>query len=571
MLSIFFIAILIIGIAGLAGLSLLHTQQSMATFDGSHQNKRQLDLLAMVVETNLRTAQLDGIAYAPMGEAAPEGWTTIPSWLAAQNKTPWGVSYVYCPYAPDVVISSGAASITQGDLTSYPVNTTTSTATGNRPYVTASAAPPLAGILAFIVSPLPNQTSPPACADVTLSAGRYTVPNGLVRVITRAQGHNQRMVAATHSVTLYVAPAAAGSADGSNASNAMTLDAALALWSATRPVNATLHLASGTYTVADNAVNRSADDPESHGHQNLTLQGAGRIATVLAPPAAENFLLAIPGLSLTVRDLTLGAGGALGLTHNTAQLRNLATPALVLKNSAVTLYGPVQLPADSGAGFALVSTNSDIALVGASLSITAAATNTGSAWLSGGSLDADNNSTLTLTIPAARPGLVAEGKAKVTLRGAALTGSVQGAGSPASLLSIGALADVQAESGSILTAAHYPSSALYVEGRLRLHGATLATPNGAARGVTVTGGGTLALSGGAQVGSATHRPDIAIYDGGGQGLYGASATAYALTSCWQGDLFYRSTDADMGSSAPTPTTPPDAIQVLNRSLWTCRR
>lgn len=571
MLSIFFIAILIIGVAALAGLSLLYTNHSVAVFSDSHQNKRQLEQLALVVETNLRTAQLDGIAYAPMGEAAPEGWTTLPVWLAAQNKTPWGVSYVYCPYAPDAVITSGSAAVTQGDLTTYAVNTTTSSATGNRPYVTESAAPPLSGILALIISPLPDQTAPPACADVVLSNGRYTVPNGLVRAISRGQSHNQRMASAAHSVVLHVAPTAAGSADGSNTANAMTLESALALWAATKPANATLQLAAGSYTVTDAAVNRSSDVPESRMQQSLTLQGAGRTTTLLAPPSTESFLLALPGVDLVVRDLTLAAGGALSLTHNTALLREVATPSLSLKNSAAALYGTVQLLAGSGAGFALVSVNSDIALVDADLSITAAETNSGALWLSGGSLDADSASTIAMTIPASSPGFVAEGKAKVTLRGAALTGGIQGSGAPASLLSVGALADVQIESGSILTAQNYPSSALYVEGRLRLFGASLATPDGAARGVTVANGGVLTLDGGAQIGSLADPTDIAVDDGGGQGLYGSSATVFALTSCWQGDLFYRSTDANLASSEPTPTTPPDAIQVLNRSAWTCRR
>lgn len=567
MLGLFIIAAILLGLVATAGYAVLTFNEAASSTEQQRQNNAQMDMAATAVRMNLRAIQLDGVAFAPMGELGPEGWTTLPAWLGVNNRTPWGVSYLYCPYAPSPTLTAGAGAeqVIEGDgVTSYTVNLLNNAVTAGRDYVSESEAPSVSGVLALLISPKKNGTTPPNCRDVTYAGGRYTVPNGKVIAITGAQGVAERLAATTSQVDLYVSPTGSGS--GATPSDPSSFDAAMAVWQAIKPPYATLHLVSGAYTITGASIDLSAQKPEEGVQRLLRIVGAGKTTTGITPAAPTIFSL--PGTTLSLEALTLGTGMHLQATDGGLFLRDVATPQISLNRSQLTLSGAVDVVAPASAAYGLAATNSVISIGDASLSIDAGAATNGALSLRAAELRADG-STLTLDTADTHLCLDAASRSEVVLLGATINCSAPTGDRVGTGIAIDRTSRL-ASNGTWIVGNNQPAVMLSVQGVADLQGGSITLPLSADTGFEVSGGGELSISGGLILASPGTRPLQAVDARGAGGLDGSGATLHGA-DCWLGDLLSRSDDSNGGSSAPSAAATPDAISLMNRSDWTCRR
>lgn len=568
MFALLIIAIMGIALAALAGYSLLTIHHATDSVSSSRQNASYLEQATQILQASLRDVTLDGTLRPPMGALAPEGWTTLPAWISTYNKTPWGVSYGYCPYAPDNTIALGSSAIVQGDLTEYAVNTLTNSITGGQPYVTASEAPPVAGVLAFIVAPELNSAILPNCTDITYQDGRYSVPGGSVRAITKGATFSNRLSAAATSITFHVAPITSGDGSGSTPENAATLNSALSLWRAVLPEDAKLILAAGTYELSDLEANLGAEPASKYVRKSLSIVGAGINDTTIAPPDTETFVLSIPGITLSLEGLAFAQGGALSAQENDLTVRNVALPAMVLERTRAQIKNTVALYPTSSVTRGLTAKDSTISLDTAVLSITPSSGSAGSILLQDSTMTDQTGSTVTVYTPSGTHAIELDGLSGLSLRGTGLdVGAVSGTAT--GMIKVGKTASLNVSNNAVLRTIGWVSQMVLAQGRTQLNSAILTPLSGASRYVRLERGGELSMDA-STLGSTTYEASNGISDGGAGRVDGGTSNVFTSLDCWVGNLFSFSDNANYGSSAPAAEAT-DVVKQSNKSTWTCRR
>ncbi len=254
------------------GYTVFSYQRSSELVSLSQRNAARMEQVAASVRASLRPVEMNGAVRAPMGEANGQRMA-VPAWVVADDRTPWGARFGYCPYsvdatgsAPSPNLTTAAGAVGSGGGT-YGVTTARSR---GRDYVLQSDAQPIrirdeAGnetasstaaqeVVAFIVAPPPftGDGALPSCSDVVLANGAWIVsprdgrkPGTVVPVLSRGIATGQ--VANQGEVVLYADAAARGAGTGDAPSSAIGLKDALDLWHLTPWRAATFRVAGGTY------------------------------------------------------------------------------------------------------------------------------------------------------------------------------------------------------------------------------------------------------------------------------------------------------------------------------------
>lgn len=315
----------------------------------AQRSAAEMHRLAALVEANLRTLDNDGVASPPAPEdppprpAKPQGQAaagkpakaaqaqpagTLPRWLLPGTRTPWGAVYGYCVFAP-----AADRAAAQLRTASWPAAATS----GARDYVAAApAAPPevaRAGVVAAIVAPPIGSSTLPDCASLTFKDGQIAVAEGSAVAVTRGASADLAALAASATVSRYVAPAALGDASGTTPVDAMSLSAALGHWQATRPATLILRLAPGRHEIPAAQIQALAADPPGGGGRALRLvlkgEGAGVILATSPPDVplrlptdvrVENVGFEMPVEALPGTHLTFAGSNAIS-TSRAAALR----------------------------------------------------------------------------------------------------------------------------------------------------------------------------------------------------------------------------------------------------------
>lgn len=317
--------VIILGLTVTVGWSVLSYQRSAEIVTLAQRNAARMDQIASLVRANLRPVEFAGKMRAPLGErtstpiqptgsfdeaqgkfvtsspaeqvcaderaAVMAGGTpsaafaqtcyrmTLPRWVVADTKTPWGADYGYCPYSVDAVsgtapthVQSSDAVVRPGEGQAYAArivrsrgrdfvlqseNQAVQVIDGN--LVNASSVADQ-GIVGFVVAPPPNvRGSAPLCSQITLRDGAWIVqgPNGtsptysgsVVPVFMQGVGVGSANV--QDDVVLYAA-AAKASADakgtGDSPADPIPFKDLLDLWHYMPWQSATFFVAPGTYT-----------------------------------------------------------------------------------------------------------------------------------------------------------------------------------------------------------------------------------------------------------------------------------------------------------------------------------
>ncbi len=280
MIAIVIYGIIAIALAAVAGYSIISFFDASTTMSRASENLSRMDMVTSLIKANIR--YIDGEPMVPMGSDGAS-YTVLPTWLGAHDTSTSGNKYIYCPFASVSSSSSsnGSGTVDDGNgSNSYAVGTVYNSQTGGDPdktYVSSSTQAYIddtdlqnAGILAILLSPLDNNSTMPTCKSVELSNGNFIVDNGIVRVIQKGTVSSQRNLLAASKAVFYVDNVTSGDADGRDANNATTLDAALTFMAVHAPRVMEIRMASGTYNVT---VDTFADGIHSLGESKLLLIG----------------------------------------------------------------------------------------------------------------------------------------------------------------------------------------------------------------------------------------------------------------------------------------------------------
>lgn len=322
MTSLILMTIMAISLVATTGYTAYTMVDASNRVSQAQRNAAEMHRLAALVEANLRTLGNDGVAAPPAPEplsvpkkaadaaaaaakpaaaaqagaqpantqpsgAQPAG--ALPRWLLPGTRTPWGSVYGYCVYAP--AADRAAAQVRVGGWPSDAVP-------GARSYVAAAPAAPAdvaaAGIVAAIVAPPIGSSTLPDCAALSFKDGHLTAPAGNAVAVTRGASADLAALAASATVSRYVAPVALGDGSGTTPVDAMPLAAALGHWQATRPATMVLRLAPGRHEVPAVLLQALADDPAMEGGRALRLVLRGEAAGVVLATTPPDVPLRLP-------------------------------------------------------------------------------------------------------------------------------------------------------------------------------------------------------------------------------------------------------------------------------------
>jgi len=564
MISVIVLAIIALALTAIAGFSVFSIYQSSLVVNDAQRNRVEMLTIAKIIESNARSASSDGFLYAPQGSVSSEGYTTIPGWLKASAKTPWGTSYGYCAYAPNNTIATGADANIEGDLSTYPIDVTNNALTGNRNYVTGSEAPPIDGILALIISSEPNSQVTPNCSDVTFTNGKFKVSGGVVSAVHTNKPLYQRIATSNHDIAYDQASDAT-----------LTLESVLNTWHNYLPDHISLTMTAGDKPLPAQMASLATNPLETVAHKSIRLTGAGAGSTNITLPASVTEIdFDIPGITLSLKDLKVADGISLKIRNGTAILDSVILPSLYLENADVILLGGTQINTVSGGNsYALSSLNSKVTLEGATVSISGQNGDPGALYLSGGSLNLDASSTISHSADLDAITITLDNKSELNVIGGGLTQSQAALNTPGSLLKVGPNATASLDSAS-LTISDSVDTLISNRGVLTLTNSVISAPSGATVGIRLKEGSRTTLEGGTTIGlSAPSAISQVIEDTGAVLVSGSSAEVYGL-DCWNegsaSSLFQSSLDQNNASSTPQAGAD-KAVVLLNRSNWTCKR
>lgn len=504
MFSTLVIALFVLALVGVAGLSSLMLGQSLDKARAARETVDQLEEALLALKANVRAPTPGAALAVPTSELSADGYSSLPAKVMVNAVTYEGRALVYCPYAPGEPIALATGVVTQPSGTTYPIETTANARTGNASYVTASSAPPVDGYLAILMAPLPSAATAPDCADVTMVDGVLRAPGAVVRGLTRERSLEHQIAEGVSRVDVFVAPAAAGSGSGAHPDEAMALGEALALWEAGDAAKTVLHLAAGTYALDGAALPGTAATTR---HRTLVVKGVDRATTTVS--AATPVSLTAHGYHLVLEDLAL-SNIDLVATSAEVSLENVDVGNVSASQSTLRLSGAVTTTGATRQDYPWIFDWSEVLLSGATVTVNAVNGHSGSVLLNNSGLRVAAGSTLIAYTPDLQPTIVLTGASRASVQSATVEGRVI-SGRANSLLYLDRLAELDTSGSVVLRARANPMYGLYVKGAAVLEDTALYTPSSADYGIYVESGGVLELEGSTAVAPSGAPPLTSIY------------------------------------------------------------
>lgn len=371
MITLVVYLVIVMGLIVSVGWSVLTYQRSSEVVSLAQRNAARMDQVASLVRANLRPVEFAGKMRAPLGERTsqpiqPAGAfsqaegkfvatnpneqvcaderdavlagtapspafaqrcyrMTLPRWVVADTKTPWGADYGYCPYSVDAISSSPPALVQSTDAIVRPGESQAYAArtvlNRGRPFVLQSDNQPIQvidgsvvrtssvaeqGVVGFVVAPPPNNRgSAPLCTEIVLRDGAWIVqgPNGTGPTIAGnvvpiyMQGVGVGSAAVQDDVVIHAASVASGAGTGDTAADPIAFRDLLDLWHLTPWQSATFVVAPGTYTFGPADLVPGSD---SVSRLNLRSDKPGRSLRIVSPGGGATIASASGGTDLVV-------------------------------------------------------------------------------------------------------------------------------------------------------------------------------------------------------------------------------------------------------------------------------
>lgn len=467
MITLVVYLVIIMGLTVSIGWSVLSYQRSSEVVSLAQRNAARMDQMASLVRANLRPVEFAGKMRAPLGESTstpiqPSGAfnegagkflasnpneqvcaderaavlagsppspafaqrcyrMTLPRWIVADTKTPWGADYGYCPYSVDAMspsapplVQSTEAIIRPGENQAYNARTVMNRGRafvlqsdnqpiqvieGNLVSVSSVAAQ---GVVGFIVAPPPNNRgSAPLCSEIVLRDGSWIVqgPNGTAPTYSGnvvpiyQQGVGAGSAAVQDDVVFYAANASSGKATGDTAADAIAFKDLLDLWHLTPWQSATFVVAPGTYTFGSSdlvpgsaSVPRLALKSDKPG-RSLRIVAASGTVTLSTSSSADLII----GVDARLENISLSPGVRLRAVEGARiQVTGGTLGSVRVDGGDLDLWGTtVAYDAGSGSTSAIDVTSGRLRLGGGSASIAGVPSGGAGIHLLGGELVLD--------------------------------------------------------------------------------------------------------------------------------------------------------------------------------------
>lgn len=176
------LSLMLITVSLLSGLIyiIIQIQSNIEQSFSIDYNKKQLELITK----NLASKTLkNGDDYILPQGIVSNRYYQLPQWVSNQNdRSINGVPFVYCPVTNSSGTFNKTVTTTKGN---YKIRVESNQENANIPYIYHSSLN-ISDALAFLISPIGNNSSMPSCEDVTTIDGNYFAKGGQVSVLTES-------------------------------------------------------------------------------------------------------------------------------------------------------------------------------------------------------------------------------------------------------------------------------------------------------------------------------------------------------------------------------------------------
>lgn len=555
MFSVIVLGILAIGMAAVAGYSILSMMQSTSTSIQSIDENRIIERWSTAILLNSKSLGPSGEVYPPYGRDFVDGGTSyhaLPAWMGLDTLNSYGKELVYCPYGPETTIG-GTTSVPMTTSTSYNVNKITS---NGRDFVSASDVPPVTGVIAFIMSETSGASSHPTCNEVVYVGGRYetTSGNGVVRAVTYEDASmvvNDRLL----SVDL-------GDTIGADV-NGLVNDS-LTKWPVTEPSRTVVYVPNRVdpYKIADLSLISSRVSTS----KELIIRGESKAGVTLISSGATNPQLSFSGIDVKLESLTVNPSILISVDDGKLVLSDVDVGPISVDNGAMELIGTNTVRGNAAASSPIKTDNSEVSLFAVTLNIDGAVTDNFSIEALTSKWRVESASLISVFLRADIQALAFSDRTLVQIDSSTVSIDADTSIKPVTALTIGDLSSLILKNSTI-SLIDLSESTLLTLGDAVIDGGVFSYAASADNGILIGTKGSLELKGGFVLGGATPalQPTKSILDLGGRSISGISATVNGTSNCWEGNLFTSVASQSSGTSAPTVPE----YSIANRSSWTC--
>ncbi|WP_415912648.1 hypothetical protein [Neptuniibacter sp. QD37_11] len=563
MIYLMILGVFIIGMAGFAGYTLLSitdvTRKTVKTAD-EHLILDQWENL--ITQNTIRHGPNQYLS-PPLGEdyVVDEGLPTedivaqkLPSYLNANVKNAWGHPLVYCPYG-EVTTLSANGTVQLNATETYDIETI---AQSGRDYVWKSDVPvdvsaQSKGVIAFIMSPMPNTSTIPDCSNVIYNGERFKDSTGaaVVRAITKENSTGLTSggveVVDFHSEYGLTDP----------------LNNALNSWDSAQYDRVYVKLTDRVepYLVTD----LELAIPQSSTMKEIVFVGETRAGTVIDVPAAgAQETLSFENLKVTFRDLSFDDDLTVSAKNSEVILDNVTLNELSIEKSRLVFEGTATFNGTAHSVNTVNAVDSEIDFKGFNVNMNGDAANTAVFSLDGSKINSAESVTLTMATDATIPLILAIDGSQIYADSLTVLSS-GGAIKPLSLLSLDSSSSAVLRD-SFLTANADGETILYTQGNVELNNTDLVSNVPMPYAVILDDQARFSANNGSLIGSASpsDRPVTTIDDRGATFIFGTGAVING-NQCWQGTIFTSVASPNTGTSEALDNN----YKIFNQSNWSC--
>lgn len=268
MIAWFLVAIATIGFFAFIAISAVSTVSATDTASGRAETISRISSVVDMLASQSAAPFSDGVIYAPAGQPSDNGYM-LPASIQARGITSFGTKFTYCPVGG--ALGTGNATVNHAGG-SY--NIRVSEAAG-KSYVTQSnlaisgALDPK--IIAFVVAPIDARSTVGGCNQITAAGGGYTVPNGIVRALSRSAIADLDATMKSGGTIWYVDQQGGG--DGSSWSSPASLADAFSAYRESMGGSFVIRIAEGSYRLDGHPLDQNTTpNPEKAGDSSLIIE-----------------------------------------------------------------------------------------------------------------------------------------------------------------------------------------------------------------------------------------------------------------------------------------------------------
>lgn len=268
MIAWFLVAIATIAFFAFIAISAVSTVSATDTASGRAETINRISSVVDMLASQSAAPFSDGVIYAPAGQPSDNGYM-LPASIQPRGITSFGTKFTYCPVGGALGTSNATVNHGSG---SYNIRVTEA---AGKSYVTQSNLSISGGIdpkiIAFVVAPIDARSTVGGCNQIAAAGGGYTVPNGIVRALSRTAIADLDNTMESGGAIWYVDQQGGG--DGSSWSSPTSLANAFAAYRESMGGSFVIRVAEGSYRLDGHPLDQNTTpNPEKVAGSSLIIE-----------------------------------------------------------------------------------------------------------------------------------------------------------------------------------------------------------------------------------------------------------------------------------------------------------